>query len=343
MVVRFTGGPQSAHTVQAELGGRWVSHVFSSFGSGTLLGVPTLYRATSLVDPVCLRNEWNHLSAKGVATPMVDVSRASIITPYDVEANRQDAKSRSDGTCGKGVYMACNRSRLGFRFTIGDDPERILNEVASYYRTERYAPYDEMFIESFEFLKNRCVRMEEGGFDDLVFESTQGLLLDAERGLLPHVTATPTGLDLLSEEELRSADVYLVARTYLTRHGNGYEPRQVRGFDFSDDWVETNVFNEFQGGFKTGGFDFDLLGEAFDRHNLSAYVGCRYHLAVTHLDIALRNGGMPYWKNGVLHHLPVSSESDYGAVFRLFRGEVAVNLEAVVGSSSPRGEFFSLP
>ena len=52
LVVRFTGGPQAAHTV-AEDG---IRHIFSSFGSATLLGVPTLYRNNALIDPVCIVN-----------------------------------------------------------------------------------------------------------------------------------------------------------------------------------------------------------------------------------------------------------------------------------------------
>ncbi|MCQ2218277.1 MAG: adenylosuccinate synthetase [Paludibacteraceae bacterium] len=339
LVVRFTGGPQAAHTVCTELNGTEQTHVFASFGSGTLLGVPTIYRSSSLIDPICMKNEWEVLDAKQSPCPIIDVRRAPIITPYDVEANRNDSQNRSDGTCGKGVYMAWKRTHSGVCFTINDHPETILNHVSAYYGVERYLPYDEMFVEAFDFLREKSVSLEEEAFDDLIFESTQGLLLDAERGFLPHVTATSTGLNALEDADIEESDVYFVVRTYLTRHGNGYEPKTMDGYELDDVENETNVLNEFQGRFKTGVFDFDLLNEAFARHDIASYRNCRIHMAVTHLDVVLQNGAMNYLQNGDLYQLPMSSEASYESIIRLFRKNVSLPITSIVGCDSPKGEF----
>lgn len=342
LVIRFTGGPQAAHTVKGNLCGRKVTHVFSSFGSGTLLGVPTLYRSSALIDPICLVSEWNVLAEKGVARPIFDVSRSPIITPYDVEANRNDAQSRSDGTCGKGVYFALRRSQSGVCYTMQDDPQQILDGVAAYYKTERYAPYDEMFVEAFDKIRKGAVHLEESDFDDLIFESTQGLLLDADLGFVPHVTATATGLNALERAELVDADVYLVSRTYLTRHGAGYQPTPMEGYDLMDEANETNVLNEFQGVFKRGIFDFDLLNEAIARHDFSSYSQCRFHWAVTHLDVVRRNGLMYYRHEGEIAHLPVLAKDAYREVAELFRAKCNVGLVNLYGCDSPEGLFEQL-
>ena len=38
-------------------------------------------------------------------------------------------------------------------------------------------------------------------------------------------------------------------RTYLTRHGNGYTPKQIENYNLQDE-SESNVYNGFQGDFK---------------------------------------------------------------------------------------------
>ncbi|MBP5457367.1 MAG: adenylosuccinate synthetase [Paludibacteraceae bacterium] len=339
LVLRFTGGPQAAHTVKSSLAGRPVTHVFASFGSGSLLGIPTLYRPSSMIDPICLKNEWEVLKGKCSLQPIWDVRQAPIITPYDVEANRNDAQNREDGTCGKGVYMAWKRTLSGLRFTLENVPEEILSKVAHYYRTERYASYDEMFTEAFEWARKENRPLQEGNFDDWIFESTQGLLLDADRGFLPHVTATSTGLNALDPSELDGANVYLVVRTYLTRHGNGYEPLVLENYDLCDEENETNGMNEFQGRFKTGLFDFDLLNEAFERHSLAAYAHCRFHLAITHLDVVSRMGRMAYLKGGEVHQLHFRKEDACESVARLFRENCALKFTSILCSDSPMGDF----
>ena len=309
LVVRFTGGPQAAHTVDE--GG--IRHVFSSFGSATLLGVPTLYRNTALIDPVCIVNELNVLKNKGI-NPVYDFSAGIIITPYDVDFCRNDKKTLSDGTCGKGVWASLERSRSGKCFTLSDNPETILAECASYYGAKRCSEFDEMFTEAFNFVRQTQTIINENDYDTIVYEGTQGLLLDAELGFLPNVTATNTGLQYLTNNELNGTEVYLATRTYLTRHGNGYTPQQVEGYDLADK-SESNVFNGYQGNFKTGVFDFDLLNEAFTRHSLNDYKTVDYKLFITHLDTVERNGELYYLRNKQLLKTAYQSDEQICDIF----------------------------
>ena len=77
-------------------------------------------------------------------------------------------------------------------------------------------------------------------------------------------------------------------RTYLTRHGNGYEPCKL-GFNFDlKDKHETNILNDFQGQFKTGIMNFDLLNEALNRHCIDNYwllYNLNLNLVITHFDL----------------------------------------------------------
>ena len=291
LVVRFCGGPQAAHTVDF----KGLRHIFSSFGSGTLLNVPTLYLSTALIDPICIINEYNVLINKGI-TPKFNVSDAKIITPYDVEFCRNDKKTLSDGTCGKGVYAALIRSNSKKSFSLDDNPQEILSSAVKYYNTTHCKDFDEMFLSAFYKTKKLQSEININDYSSIIYEGTQGLLLDADLGFQPFVTATNTGLQYFAEHELENAEVYLVMRTYLTRHGNGFSPQQAENYTLNDE-SESNVYNSFQGNFKTGVFDFDILNEGFKRHGLNNYKSVKYSFFITHLDTIEKNGKIFYIKD----------------------------------------------
>lgn len=287
LVVRFSGGPQAAHTIFN--GG--TEHICSSFGSGVLLGVPTIYTEEVYIDPICLMNEYKTLQCKGVS-PKLFRSVNRIITPYDVLAGRNNSKVMSDGTCGKGIYPTFERYEHGqwtrISFSL-NNPEYILKCVSNYHKMERIPEYDDMF-------KKACLeiltevysdKLSIKDYDVLIFEGTQGLLLDMDCGLYPNVTPSRVGLNGLRSSVLKDAEVYLVTRTYTTRHGNGYEPKSPDFLDLSGKH-ETNVNNEFQGEFKTGIFEFELLNRAYERHCIDNCVkkyNMSLNLVITHMDV----------------------------------------------------------
>ena len=287
LVVRFSGGPQAAHTIF----NRGTEHICSSFGSGVLLGVPTMYTEEVYMDPICLMNEFRTLQCKGVS-PKLFRGVHRIITPYDVLAGRNNSKVISDGTCGKGIYPTFERYKHGqwtrVSFSL-DKPEYILKCASNYHKIERIPEYDDMF-------KKACLeiltevysdKLSIKDYDVLIFEGTQGLLLDMDCGLYPNVTPSRVGLNGLRSSVLQDAEVYIVTRTYTTRHGNGYEPKIPCPFDLSNKY-ETNVTNEFQGNFKTGALEVGLLNRAYERHCIDNYVrkyNMSLNLVITHMDV----------------------------------------------------------
>lgn len=290
LVVRFSGGPQAAHTVFN--GG--VEHICSSVGSGVLLGVPTLYTNNFYLDPICFANELEVLRKKNIE-PIYRIDRdIPVITPYDVAYGIDDVKVREDGTCGKGLYPAfkrCREHESYLSWEVLANPTDILKRAKAYYKDIDISPdILSRFTESCGMIHPMPFIFND--FDVVIYEGSQGLLLDMDCGFYPHVTPSKVGLNGVPSNMLENAEVYLVTRTYTTRHGNGYEPRYSHGYDLSSKH-ETNVCNEFQGEFKTGALEIPLLNQAYQRHCIDNYVtkyGLKINLVITHMDVPMENG-----------------------------------------------------
>lgn len=288
LVVRFSGGPQAAHTIF----NRGTEHICSSFGSGVLLGVPTLLTGDVFIDPISMKNEYDALVSKGI-TPTLIRGFNRIITPYDIMAGRSDNKVLSDGTCGRGIYPTFKRYQGDFMHNMGVpmiDPDIILALAANHYGLERDKEYDDMFRRAYLWMQTETTVLFPSMLDEYdvwIYEGSQGLLLDMDNGFYPNVTPSRVGLNGILDSDLQDAEVYLVTRTYTTRHGNGYEPKVPCSFDLSDKH-ETNVTNEFQGNFKTGALEVGLLNRAYERHCIDNYVrkyNMSLNLVITHMDV----------------------------------------------------------
>ena len=117
LVVRYNGGAQAAHNV-VDPDGR--HHTFCQFGSGTLVpGTRTLLSRFTVVNPISVLDEAERLAKKGVPDPcrLISVdSRALIVTPYHVAANRSRELARGDarhGSVGQGIGEAVGDSLCG--------------------------------------------------------------------------------------------------------------------------------------------------------------------------------------------------------------------------------------
>lgn len=331
-VVRFSGGPQAGHTIYNE----GVEHICASFGSGVLLGVPTAYTSDVYIDPICIKKEYDVLCEKGVKPILMLAGKHKVITPYDVAAGRMNEKVRNDGTCGKGLFATFDRyktipsvivDRWGFR------PQ--LLQAAEYHGFARAEKCDNMFNEAFEWLED----MNEGGlvptdYDVLIFEGTQGLLLDMDCGYYPHVTPSRVGLNGIPEYYLRGAELYLVTRSYTTRHGNGYEPTLPNKYDLSSKH-ETNITNEYQGEFKTGALEISLLNNAYQRHCIDNYVrkyDIKTNLVVTHVDVPMQCGR--FWcsdDKGEAEVYPIDRKED---VYRIIQSYLCYKPDRVFYNDS---------
>lgn len=305
IVVRFSGGPNAGHTVNHN----GIEHICSSFGSGTLLGVPTMLYDNAYIDPISLVKEYDVLMSKGIKPEISISGRNRVITPVDVLAGISDKKVLKDGTCGKGLYPTFKRyqSRSEIQHTsmflgLDSGPETIFNEALEFHKPDVIQCEEEFF--------NACKRLKEiakvkgstwsEGYNVIIFEGSQGLLLDMDCGFYPNVTPSRVGLNGIKPQYLKDAEVYLVTRTYTTRHGNGYTPKYNLGIDLSKKH-ETNITNEFQGEFKVGALEIDLLNRATERHRIDNYVsrfGCKLKLMVTHMDVVANSRVFVYYERG---------------------------------------------
>ena len=296
IVVRFNGGAQAAHTVCLDD----KEHICSTYGSGVLLGVPTFLSKDFYFDPISAFNEYQTLDG---LNPFLSVDpRCHVVTPYDVLAGVNNAKVLRDGTCGKGIFQTFKRyNSMTFEDILThknqeDFLRMFLYHVRTYYQVKKDYDLEDLFVQSMLGLPFTVTEAPFGDHNEIIYEGAQGLLLDMDYGFFPNVTPSHTGLDNIPIDQLKNADVYLVTRTYTTRHGNGYEPRHELLWDLSGKH-ETNVNNEFQGAFKTGMLEFGLLHRAIDRHHLDVWqkkYNLKYHLMVTHGDLALKHGYFDY-------------------------------------------------
>lgn len=150
-----------------------------------------------------------------------------------------------------------------------------------------------------EYIKLRDEDFRRSGlYDTIIYESSQGLLLDAHHGFDPFTTSSLVGLNGLpasivsnpDPEEASRTEVYLVTRTFLTRHGMGTSEAHIRyvyGDNmFSgavDDEYEYNEDNDFQKHFHKAVYDTRLFYRALDRHCMDNYK-VRFNLVITHAD-----------------------------------------------------------
>lgn len=296
-VVRFSGGPQAAHTIIND--GK--KHVCSTYGAGVLLGADTFLTPDVYFDPYCANQERLALEKIGIREPRILIPRGiRTITPWDVLHDRQNFIVGAHGSCGKGIhatFVRCNKNvpvesaKHWYKTRFGFESEEAV-EMARAYRDAE----GDLIGNGAENWYWQDMSRELNNYDTVIFEGSQGLLLDMDKGFFPHVTPSHTGLDNVPLEFIREAEVYLVTRTYTTRHGNGWTPRGEGPVNFikTQDGTETNVMNEYQGKFKTGALDIPMLGKAWDRHCLDVWqkkYRVKYNLVITHADAFPKYGG----------------------------------------------------
>lgn len=303
LVVRYSGGPQAGHRIVCGD----VEHICSSFGSGVLLGVPTFLTKEVMIDPISMKIEYEVLKSKGVMPQLFIHPHCRVITPYDVLSNQNDTKVLGDGSCGKGIFHAFSRyahdecqKRL---HDLIDYPDEYLAAVRRYWHQEPIWEYEEMFVEAVKWLVNyaqiECLPKAEHDYNKIILEGSQGLLLDMEAGFMPHCTPSQVGLNGVKDSfDITGAEVFLVMRPYLTRHGNGYMPIDGKTakeyFSFEE---PSNADDGYQGVFKRGFFEDRLLMRVCDRHRLDndqQKYQLKINLVVTHLDCILKENLIPH-------------------------------------------------
>lgn len=277
VVVRFSGGQQAGHTVIRD----GYKHIFSNFGSGTLNNCPTYISQDCTIYPITMKRERDLLRSNGYEPKIIIHPLTAVTTPYEVLANRKDRNNVNDGTCGLGIGKTMHRNISTPHKIYAIDllsPKILiqkLTQLALLYPEVSYLEHKETFdlfmesvmsqkwdIQDYEYLENK----------DLVFEGSQGVLLDMDHGVYPHVTYANTtcknALEICYILGIQEVEIYGVTRSYHTRHGNG--PFDVFPVELKNTEHETNVLNEWQGVFKKGKMDYDLLNFALQVNALYA-------------------------------------------------------------------------
>ena len=267
VVIRFNGGNQSGHTV-IEGNKR---HVISHLGSGTLKGATTFWSQYCLTEPGAFAAEYNFL--KKYRPKVIIHPLSKVITPYDIEANRLDKKNLKHGTCGLGIGTTVKRNLNGCTFYVKDLTniwirQQKLNGVKDYYNAGTSGK--EPLFHKYSDILCEVVNISTSLYfhNDVIFEGSQGILLDEKHGFYPHTTYSSTtsknALALIEEHGLEEPTVYYVTRSYLTRHGNGPMSEFETPVHLRNNREETNVYNKYQNHFRTRVLNTDLLFHALN-------------------------------------------------------------------------------
>lgn len=268
LVVRFCGGQQAGHKVVLCAGAP--GHVFSNFGSGTLQGAPTYWTRFCTFEPVGMLKERELLQTLwGIAPVLYVDERCPITTFADIRANQCNETDFKNGTCGVGVGQTIQREQDHYSLTVRDlkypSVLRIkMRMILNYYNLSQ----DDRMVKSFLDACEEAVSVIKivGDWEgvphtgDIIYEGSQGILLDKDVGFFPHVTRSNTGMDNVPY----ATDILFVIRAYQTRHGNGPMTNQQWPLRVLDNPHEHNTTGEFQGAFRSSLLDLDLLKYARD-------------------------------------------------------------------------------
>lgn len=291
LVIRFSGGHQAGHTVVTAEGQR---HVFSSLGAGSLAGAATYWSRYCAFAPENFWKEYQALqmTVSGKVPKIYVDALAQVTTPYDVYHNRTSEKINAHGSCGMGFGATMERNELTpYRLYVQDlfypaVLEQKLVAIGEYYRRKVHDPMLVMdlqevvaefkeavqqvlpFIEVVEekvFWEKRIYQL---GFDALIFEGSQGILLDRDFGFFPNVTRAYTtsrnAMELIQNYHFPLPEIFYITRAYQTRHGKGFLSNEGLKLSYSPNPRETNVYNEWQGQQRVAPLDLDLLNYALD-------------------------------------------------------------------------------
>lgn len=297
LVVRYSGGHQAGHTVVI---GRFIRHVFSNFGSGSLRGMDTYWSKFCTVEPVGLIKEYYVLSNLGEKPTIYIDENSPVTTPYDIEANIILEKQNNHGSCmvGFGTTIEREERLYSLRFIDLYHPS-VLNEklkaikryYSALYNPDRLSGSMTWFLMKIELLKEmKNIRTSNGlpnkKYTNIIFEGSQGLLLDQNFGFFPHVTRTNTGTKNIFSilKKKHQLELYLVTRAYHTRHGNGFMPNEDISHKIKVNDKETNIKNQ-QGEFRRAVLDADMLRYSINKDeeirkakNKTLVITCMDHL-----------------------------------------------------------------
>jgi adenylosuccinate synthase len=252
IVVRFSGGNNAGHTVVVK-GKKYAFHLMPS---GALRGKQLIIGNGVVVDPKTLLEEIDMLKADGI-TPRLSISeRAHVIFPYHIaldEAEEQFKGKMKAGTTKRGIgpcyedkagrfgLRMCDlvdkkilKEKIELLFGLKEKQIKVYGgrfEFSKEQLIEEYPSYGERlrkYVCDVNLSLNRAI--DDG--KNVLFEGTQGTMLDVDHGAYPvgtacNVTAgaacTGTGVS-----PLKINAVIGLTKAYVSRVGEGPLPTELK-------------------------------------------------------------------------------------------------------------------
>ncbi|HRH46945.1 MAG TPA: adenylosuccinate synthetase, partial [Pyrinomonadaceae bacterium] len=205
---------------------------------------------------------------------------AKLTTAFDSNAKRIVEKKNNHGSCGMGIGTNMKRDEVGYKLFAID----LANVELLKIKFEELKKYYESFVEIkgkdrewleeeienfFAFLPHLPIQIVDYCFlqtyPNLIFEGSQGIMLDQFHGIFPHVTyantTTRNAIEICNKLGVKDREIFYVTRCYSTRHGVGWMPYEEK-VKLINNEAEINVFNEYQKDFRIGEIDYDLINYA---------------------------------------------------------------------------------
>lgn len=317
LVVRYCGGSQAAHSVVTDDNRH---HVFAQLGSGSFVkGTKTLLGPQMLVDPLALMVEADIFNKKidWDVYPFINVDMdCFVITPFHQAMNwiRETIRGEArHGSCGKGIgeTKAFIKNKPGPHLQIrhlssATITRKMLCRIRDELQDEALhlfdGPLTEELTKAFNWFKwdiddliaqyaqfnslvSTLTSFEVQGLleketNPIIFEGSQGMLLDQHHGFAPYNTWSNLSPD--SAYSLLPQGAYIktigIIRALTTRHGAG--PFPTEDLELTQQFQDPrNPTNNWQREFRVGHLDLALLRYAL---NCTNSVDA---LAVTHTDL----------------------------------------------------------
>ena len=284
LIIKHNGGGQAGHTVE-DPEGKW-RFIHHQIGAGAEYHVPTLFSDSFMPDLFQLGKEVKDFTELfGFQPILYSEKNARITTIDDVLLNMGAELARGKnrhGSCGMGIEECVQRNAAGYGITVEElagwtkqDLVDRLKQIRKEYTGRRAKilgiypsnPYYEMlyneivlknFVEEVKKNVNLLTLVDADRnwleeFQNLIFETGQGLLLDQDyEDYAPNLTSSKTGIHnsaiFLEKRGLYLEEAIYVTRPYVTRHGNGPLPCEVDPSELPGVGEDlTNQPNEWQG------------------------------------------------------------------------------------------------
>jgi adenylosuccinate synthase len=240
-VARFNGGSNAGHTVV--IGDR--KFVFHLVPSGVIQGKRLFIGAGVALDPVILNEELALLGKNLLKANLLVDERCTLVSPMEKELDAFLESLRGAaalGTTRRGIGPAYAMRALRLTPRAGDLFGAFDTTPASRYysslglRSEKQGEWFDLARNTLHGLVgDAAAEIDEicDGGGSVIFEGSQGSLLDVLHGSYPHVTSSQTLASsmpgCLGISAKRIGKVLGVAKCYTTRVGAGPFPTEIEG------------------------------------------------------------------------------------------------------------------